>query len=123
MTKSADRILTTHVGSLPRPAPLEAKLLQHEKGELDQAGQGSLPGEIAAAVTDVVRRQAELGLDIIDDGEMGKYAYSTYARDRMTGLTGIDQPLALSELAEFPTFARRIVLDIKTPACARFRDR
>jgi 5-methyltetrahydropteroyltriglutamate--homocysteine methyltransferase len=117
MKTSADRILTTHVGSLPRPAELEAKLLRREKGELDAAGQAALPDEVAAAVRDVVKRQASLGLSVIDDGEMSKYAYATYARERMTGISGSDQPLALSELAEFPVFAKRIMLEIKTPAC------
>jgi 5-methyltetrahydropteroyltriglutamate--homocysteine methyltransferase len=117
MKTSTDRILTTHVGSLPRPAALEAKLLKREKGEISGEELATLPDEIAAAVKDAVKRQAELGISIIDDGEMSKYAYSTYARERMTGLTGVDQPLALSELAEFPNFAQRIKLDIKTPAC------
>jgi 5-methyltetrahydropteroyltriglutamate--homocysteine methyltransferase len=117
MKISTDRILTTHVGSLPRPGELEAKLLQGERGELDGPGRASLAGEVALAVADVGRRQASIGLNVIGDGEMSKYAYATYARERMTGLTGGDQPLALSELAEFPVFARRVVLEIKTPAC------
>jgi 5-methyltetrahydropteroyltriglutamate--homocysteine methyltransferase len=117
MQRSAERILTTHVGSLPRPAELEAMLLRREKDQLDANGQERLPGLIVDAVNSVVRRQAELGIDIVCDGEMGRYAYCTYARERMSGLDGEDQPLALSELAEFPTFAQRIKLDIKTPAC------
>ncbi|HUC66684.1 MAG TPA: cobalamin-independent methionine synthase II family protein [Stellaceae bacterium] len=119
MQRSTERILTTHVGSLPRPTELEAMLLGREKGQLDRNEQERLPGVIVDAVHDAVRRQATLGIDIISDGEMSKYAYSTYARERMSGLEGEDQPLALSELAEFPTFAQRIRLDIKTPACVR----
>jgi 5-methyltetrahydropteroyltriglutamate--homocysteine methyltransferase len=117
MQLSASRILTTHVGSLPRPAELEDMLLRREKSELDRQGQERLPRMVADAVDAVVRRQAELGIDIVCDGEMSKYAYATYARERMSGLEGEDQPLALSELAEFPNFAQRIKLDIKTPAC------
>lgn len=117
MKISTDRILTTHVGSLPRPNSLESKIAAKERSELDADGQASLPHEVAAAVKDIVRRQASAGISIVDDGEMSKYAYSTYARERLTGLTGVDQPLALSELAEFPEFAKKIVLDIKTPAC------
>jgi 5-methyltetrahydropteroyltriglutamate--homocysteine methyltransferase len=117
MQRSTERILTTHVGSLPRPAELEALLLRREKGQLDRNEQERLPGVIVDAVHGVVRRQAALGIAIVSDGEMSKYAYSTYARERMSGLEGEDQPLALSELAEFPTFAQRIRLDIKTPAC------
>ena len=117
MPLSAERILTTHVGSLPRPAELESMLLRREKGQLDAQEQERLPGLIVDAVNGAVRRQAALGIDIVGDGEMSKYAYATYARERMSGLDGQDQPLALSELAEFPTFAQRIQLDIKTPAC------
>ncbi|TAI67445.1 cobalamin-independent methionine synthase II family protein [Bradyrhizobium sp. Leo170] len=117
MHSGASRILTTHVGSLPRSPELEAMLLRREKHELDPSGLRQLPGAIEDAVTSVVRRQAELGIDIVCDGEMSKYAYATYARERMTGLEGEDQPLALSELSEFPNFAQRVKLDIKTPAC------
>lgn len=117
MKTSTDHILTTHVGSLPRPHALEMKIAAKEKSELDAEGQASLPQEVAAAVKDVVKKQADLGISIVDDGEMSKYAYATYARERLTGLTGVDQPLALSELAEFPEFAKKIALDIKTPAC------
>lgn len=117
MKHSSERILTTHVGSLPRPAALEAKLLKREKSEIGAEELATLPEEIAVAVKDAVKRQADLGVAVVDDGEMSKYAYATYARDRMTGLTGADQVLALSELAEFPNFAKRIKLDIKTPAC------
>ncbi|RQT14967.1 cobalamin-independent methionine synthase II family protein [Burkholderia contaminans] len=117
MKLSTDRILTTHVGSLPRPPQLEAALLAKEKGELRAGDEQALSDLVSAAVSAIVEKQAALGISVVDDGEMSKYAYSTYARDRMTGLTGVDHPLALSELAEFPEFAKRINLDIKTPAC------
>ena len=117
MKTSSDRTLTTHVGSLPRPVQLEALLLAREKGELGPDLASRLAGLVVEAVTASVERQAALGLDVVGDGEMSKYAYATYARERMTGIRGADQPLALSELAEFPNFARRIRLDIKTPAC------
>ncbi|MFB6464056.1 cobalamin-independent methionine synthase II family protein [Bradyrhizobium tunisiense] len=117
MKISTDRILTTHVGSLPRPPALEEMLLAKEKGELNADHTASLAANVSSAVADIVRKQASIGLTVIDDGEMSKYAYATYARARMTGLTGIDQPLALSELAEFSNFAKRVNLDIKTPAC------
>ena len=117
MQPIASRILTTHVGSLPRPAELEDLLLRREKNALDADSGKRLPSLVVDAVNAVVRRQASLGVDIVCDGEMSKYAYATYARERMSGLEGEDQPLALSELAEFPNFAQRIKLDIKTPAC------
>lgn len=117
MRLSASRILTTHVGSLPRPPELEAMLLRREKHELDANGLKQLPAAVEDAVKSVVRCQAELGIDIVGDGEMSKYAYATYTRERMTGLQGEDQPLALSELSEFLNFAQRVKLDIKMPAC------
>src|SRR5579859_563936 len=117
MKLSTDRVLTTHVGSLPRPAELEALLLGREMGTLEAEGRERLPALVATSVADVVKRQADAGIDIVSDGEMSKYAYSTYARERMTGLVGTDQVMALSELAEFPNFAKRIELKIKTPAC------
>ncbi|WFU80365.1 cobalamin-independent methionine synthase II family protein [Bradyrhizobium sp. CIAT3101] len=117
MKISKDRILTTHVGSLPRPPALEEMLLAKEKSELDGDRSPLLEPSISSAVVDIVRKQSLIGLSVVDDGEMSKYAYSTYARERMTGLTGVDQPLALSELAEFSNFAKRVNLDIKTPAC------
>jgi 5-methyltetrahydropteroyltriglutamate--homocysteine methyltransferase len=117
MKQGAERILTTHVGSLPRPGDLEALLLAREKGRLDPQDHAKLSSLVAEAVREVVTRQADLGIDIINDGEMSRYAYATYARERMVGLEGADQPLALSELAEFPNFAQRIRLDVRTPAC------
>ena len=115
--QNIDRIQTTHVGSLPRPLALEQLLLAREKGEISPEQSSELPAMISDAVRDIVRRQRQIGLDIVSDGEMSKYAYATYARNRMSGLEGGDQPLALSELAEFPDFASKVVLDIKTPAC------
>ncbi|WFU39729.1 cobalamin-independent methionine synthase II family protein [Bradyrhizobium sp. CB82] len=117
MKISTDRILTTHVGSLPRPSGLEEMLLAKEKSELDADRNPLLAASVSLAVLDIVKKQSLIGLSVIDDGEMSKYAYSTYARERMTGLTGVDQPLALSELADFSNFAKRVNLDIKTPAC------
>lgn len=117
MMRSADRILTTHTGSLPRRPELEAMLLRKELGKQHEEDSAALTGLVAEAVTEVVTRQAEIGVDVVNDGEMGKYAYATYARERLTGIEGEDQPLALSELTEFPKFAERVSLTIKTPAC------
>jgi 5-methyltetrahydropteroyltriglutamate--homocysteine methyltransferase len=69
--RSTDRILTTHAGSLPRPA----ELLEH----------GSDDARLRKAVCDIVRKQAELGIDIVDDGEFGKPSYVSYINDRLGG--------------------------------------
>ena len=79
-----DRVLTTHVGSLIRPKPLRDLLAAKERGEaIDEA---VLEREIAVAVGDVVRRQAEAGIDVIDDGEMSKHSWITYLYERVSGL-------------------------------------
>ncbi|HZK90246.1 MAG TPA: cobalamin-independent methionine synthase II family protein [Stellaceae bacterium] len=86
MKTSQDRILTTHVGSLPRPAALRELLVRKDKGEpYDKA---ELDRATRAAVAAIVRRQAECGIDIVDDGEMSKPSYSTYVADRLSGFAG-----------------------------------
>ena len=117
MKTSTDFILTTHVGSLPRPKALEEKLLKQEMGVLSEEEAATMPAEVSDAVKWAVQRQRDMGITVIDDGEMSKYAYSTYARQRMTGLTGSDQLLAISDIMDFPEFAKRMKLEIKTPAC------
>ena len=84
MKRSTDRILTTHVGSLIRPEPLRAFLAAKEAGEtFDQAAYARCLKE---CVADVVRRQAEIGLDVISDGEFGKaISWSQYALFRLGG--------------------------------------
>jgi len=79
-----DRILTTHVGSLLRPEPLTQMLKARERH--DDYDAAALRAELARAVGDVVRRQAEVGLDVVDDGEMGKTSWITYIYDRVSGI-------------------------------------
>ncbi|MCD6076022.1 MAG: 5-methyltetrahydropteroyltriglutamate/homocysteine S-methyltransferase [Rhodospirillales bacterium] len=84
MKFSKDRILTTHVGSLARPQTLLAMLLAQSRGEaVDQA---VLTGEIDAAVNDTVKKQVESGIDIVNDGEMSKTAYTFYVLRALGGL-------------------------------------
>jgi 5-methyltetrahydropteroyltriglutamate--homocysteine methyltransferase len=83
MKTSTHRILTTHVGSIPRPESIKALLRARLEGQtLDKA---QLAARIAEAMTDVVRRQAEVGLDVISDGEMGKVSFATYIQRRLDG--------------------------------------
>ncbi|MGZ4337251.1 MAG: hypothetical protein ACXVRA_08040 [Gaiellaceae bacterium] len=79
-----DRILTTHVGSLVRPRALLDLLAAVERGESIDAAE--YERVLAEAVTDVVRRQAEVGIDVVDDGEMGKSSWITYLYERVSGL-------------------------------------
>jgi 5-methyltetrahydropteroyltriglutamate--homocysteine methyltransferase len=91
MKSSSDRILTTHTGSLPRPPDLVAALNGKELGErYDRTAYAS---RIRSAVSDIVRRQAGAGLDIIDDGEHSKVNWMAYARARLSGLEEIDSPV------------------------------
>src|SRR5256884_5593462 len=90
MKTSQDRILTTHTGSLPRPAELRSMLVKKDQGEAyDKAELKRLTHD---AVTAIVRRQAEVGVDVINDGEMSKPGYSTYVADRLSGFAGHEPP-------------------------------
>jgi 5-methyltetrahydropteroyltriglutamate--homocysteine methyltransferase len=83
MKTSTERILTTHVGSIPRPEAIRALLRARLGGKLiDEA---ELAARAAEAVTEVVRRQAEVGLDVVSDGEMSKTSFLAYTDDRLTG--------------------------------------
>lgn len=91
MKRSDSRILTTHTGSLPRPADLVAALNAKELGKsYDEA---ALSNRVRRAVAEVVRRQAETGLDVINDGEHSKVSWMAYARARLSGLEEIDSPV------------------------------
>jgi len=91
MKSSSDRILTTHTGSLPRPADLVAILNAKELGAgYDQL---SYQHHIRRVVTEIVCKQAEAGIDIVDDGEHSKVNWMAYARARLSGLEEIDSPI------------------------------
>ena len=111
MKRSTDRILTTHVGSLPRPQALldmSAARARGEKG--DPATDAAL---LKKSVADVVRKQAQVGLDIVDDGEFSKPSFVTYVRDRLGGLREVGgtriNPWATSRDAQaFPDFYKKL---------------
>ena len=102
MKTSTDRILTTHVGSLPRPAVLRALLVKKDKGE--DYDKGELERLTRQAVRDIVRRQTAAGVDIVDDGEMSKPGYSTYIADRLTGFAGHKPALPRLDTGPYPNF-------------------
>ena len=120
MKRSTERFLTTHTGSLPRPDDLIRMMYAKEEGvPVDPA---ALAARIRAAVAEVVRKQADAGLDVIDDGEYGKPSYATYVKDRLHGFGGTSQPLQYQDLVDFPGMAKRVFGDPgrsrrKTPAC------
>ena len=91
MKRSAGRILTTHTGSLPRPADLMALLNARELGEpYDPA---ALAARVRLAIAEIVQKQVETGIDIVDDGEHSKVNWWAYARLRLSGLEEIDSPV------------------------------
>jgi len=104
MQRSRERILTTHTGSLPRPPELLPLLFAREDGAVDQ---NALERGVRQAVADVVRRQAEVGVDVLNDGEMGKITYATYVKDRLAGFDGESAMIGPADLLDFPDFARR----------------
>ena len=103
---SADRILTTHAGSLPRPPRLVELYAARVAGEpFDEA---ELVREGEAATRWVVERQREAGIDIPSDGEQLREAFFLYVQRRMTGFSGVWQRPARTELDAYPEFAARM---------------
>jgi len=102
MRTSQDRILTTHVGSLPRPPELRQLLVAKDKGEpYDRA---ELERQTRDAVLAIVRRQAATGVDIVNDGEMSKPGYSTYVADRLSGFAGHEPAKPRLDTRDHPSF-------------------
>ncbi len=107
MKHSAERILTTHVGSLPRPDDLMA--MMQAKAEGKSVDETAYAATLQRAVADSVRQQAEVGLDVVSDGEMGKSSFITYVSERLGGMERRPgerpSPFAASrETASFPEF-------------------
>jgi 5-methyltetrahydropteroyltriglutamate--homocysteine methyltransferase len=105
---SAERILTTHVGSLPRPADLHAMSVARREGQT--IDQGAFDTRVRTAVSDIVRKQADIGIDIVDDGEMSKPSFITYINERLAGFE-VDSSIpnrspwfGSREVKEFPEF-------------------
>jgi 5-methyltetrahydropteroyltriglutamate--homocysteine methyltransferase len=107
--QSAGRILTTHSGSLPRPADFLPLILARETGQTDDIARFEEAARAAAAET--VRLQAAAGVDVLNDGEVSKPSYATYVKDRLSGFGGEGSPQRVTEavmgLDEFPDFAER----------------
>ncbi len=106
MKLSTDRILTTHVGSLPRPDDVAELLLQKERGE--PYDEDELDARVARGVAAIVAKQKEAGVDIVSDGEMSKVAYSTYAKDRLTGFEGDSERRLNLDVAPYPIFREKM---------------
>ena len=114
MQQSQERILTTHVGSLPRPQYVVDQLFAQDRGETyDEAEFDTV---MTRAVREVALRQVDAGVDVISDGEMSKISYATYMRHRLTGFEIAEVPRATpKDLDEFPAFKERLAQQGGTP--------
>jgi 5-methyltetrahydropteroyltriglutamate--homocysteine methyltransferase len=123
MRRSTERILTTHVGSLPRPAELADAVLARENGTLPPGAAERLPATVSAAVRDVVAGEIGTGLDVVSDGEMSKIGYATYVKERLTGFEDAEVPegggLSIADLDDYPGMAETSMagLATATPTC------
>jgi len=122
MRRSSDRILTTHTGSLPRPADLDQLIADKETGKaVDGAAFGK---RVTEAVADVVASQLAAGVSVVSDGEMGKPSYATYVKDRLNGFGGTGRRMTVTEMIEYPEVFESIGRDragerrvVPRPAC------
>ena len=120
MAYGFNRFLTTHTGSLPRPDDLIRRCSPRRKACRSTAP--ALAARIRTAVAEVVKKQVEAGVDLVNDGEMSKPSYATYVKDRLTGFAGSSNTFVYQDLAEFPNLAKRVFGDPgrsrrRTPAC------
>ena len=113
----AHKILTTHVGSLPRSKTVADLVFAKEAGvPIEEAGFNQI---ISAAVKDIVARQKAAGIDLPSDGEMSKISYATYIKDRLTGFDGDSARRPPADLELFPNFLKRQASSGGTPTYRR----
>jgi len=114
MKMSTERILITHVGSLPRPQYVVDQLFAQDRGEAYNPA--AFDAAMTRAVQAVAAKQVKAGVDIISDGEMSKISYATYIRHRLTGFEIAEVPRATpSDLDDFPAFKERLAQQGGTP--------
>jgi 5-methyltetrahydropteroyltriglutamate--homocysteine methyltransferase len=104
MKRSTDRILTTHTGSLPRPTDLlELVYAQADGQPFDRA---AFDARVRSAVAEIVRKQVDAGIDVVNDGEMSKHTFATYVNERLEGLGGENpEPRPFIDWSAFPGWA------------------
>ncbi len=120
MKLSKDRILTTHVGSLPRSQEVVDLLFAQDRG--DAVDEAQFDEVMRRAVAGTVNHQAEVGVDVVSDGETSKISYSTYIRHRLTGFEGDSARPTPQDLDDFPEYRDRLVkaghsATYKRPVC------
>ena len=120
MIRSTERFLTTHTGSLPRPDDLIRMMYAKEEGvPVDPAALGL---RVRSAVAEIVQKQADAGIDLVNDGELSKPSYATYVKDRLAGFGGTGNTFIYQDLDDFPKLRQKVFGDPgrsrrKTPAC------
>ncbi|HJU11601.1 MAG TPA: hypothetical protein VJ728_12025, partial [Candidatus Binataceae bacterium] len=117
MKRSTERILTTHTGSLPRPQSLLDALEASAEGTIH-----NIAANVTGAVASIVRQQVQVGVDVVNDGEMGKPSYATYVKDRLSGFDGEAAAMAIADLADYPEYGARfmsqgVMQRLLRPAC------
>src|ERR1700679_2251022 len=120
MKTSTDRILTTHVGSLPRSQEVVDLLFAQDRG--DAVDEAQFNEVMRRAVAGTVNHQAEVGVDVVSDGETSKISYATYIRHRLTGFEGDSARPTPQDLDDFPEYRDRLVKSghsatYKRPVC------
>lgn len=111
------KILTSHVGSLPRSQDVVDFIFARENEQpFDQA---AFDAAMTSAVNETVAKQVKAGIDIVSDGETSKISYATYVKDRYTGFSGDSPRNAPADLKMFPGFLKRLANDGGTPQYAR----
>jgi len=111
------RVLTTHVGSLPRTQKVVDFIFAREREE--NYSEAAFDAAMAEAVKETVGKQKQAGVDIVSDGETSKISYATYVKDRYTGFAGDSKRNAPADLKLFPSFLQRLADDGGTPKYAR----
>ena len=111
------KVLTTHVGSLPRTQDVVDFIFAREHDKPFE--QSEFDACMTAACSDTVKKQVDAGVDIVSDGETSKISYATYVKDRYTGFSGDSDRNAPADLKQFPGFLKRLADDGGTPQYAR----
>ena len=111
------KILTTHVGSLPRSQELSELIFAKDKKEIFDELNFNLV--VKKNVENVVKKQLDIGLDIISDGEMSKISYATYIKERVSGFSGESERKAPADLDDYPDYKNKIAKSGGTPTYTR----
>lgn len=111
------KILTTHVGSLPRSKTLSEFLFAKDKGESFNLNE--FDEVVSQNVHEIVKKQLDIGIDFISDGEMSKISYATYVKERINGFSGESERRAPADLDAFPEYKEKIAKSGGTPTYTR----